>query len=108
MLRSASFDTLLSACTHIEQIKDLCDRALYDRYPSTYLTTGVDQSGVDIKSQAINHWTGSRTVETNLSEEFVIVNYVTKVDKAHKASATPWLLVQPLGANSDTPGGIFA
>ncbi len=108
MLRSTTFDSLLSACTHVEQIKDLCDRALYDRYPSIYLTTGVDQSGVDIKSQVINHWTGSRTVETNLSEEFVIVNYVTKVDKSHKASPTPWLLVNNLGSDTDAPGGIFA
>ena len=35
MLRSTNFDTLLSNCTHVEQILDLCSRALVDRYPST-------------------------------------------------------------------------
>ncbi|MDJ0509263.1 MAG: hypothetical protein QNJ64_08430 [Crocosphaera sp.] len=108
MIRSANFNTLVDGCDHIEQLFDLCARALYDRYPSSYVTTGVASTGADIKSRNINHWTGSLTIENNIAEEFSVINYTTKVDKGHKASQTPWLLVKNLGSDTDTPGGIFA
>ena len=55
MLRSTKFDTLLGNCTHVEQVLDLSSRALYDRYPSQFITTGIDGEGVDIRTPAINH-----------------------------------------------------
>ncbi|MDJ0730762.1 MAG: hypothetical protein QNJ33_12290 [Crocosphaera sp.] len=108
MLRSATFDTMLSNCTHVEQILDLCGRALYDRYPSVFFTTGLADSGAAIRSRKINHWTGNNIIDENLFEEQVVVTFATQVDKAHKASVTPWLYVQVLGGDNDTPNGIFA
>ncbi|WP_107668988.1 hypothetical protein [Cyanothece sp. BG0011] len=109
MLRSATFDTLLSNCTHVEQIIDLCTHALYNRYyPSAFITTGIEADGSDIRSLSINHWTGNQVIKENTIEEQLICTLVTKVNKEYKYSANPWLTVQPIGASDDTPNGIFA
>jgi hypothetical protein len=108
MLRSTKFDTLLGNCTHVEQVLDLSSRALYDRYPSQFITTGIDGEGVDIRTPAINHWSGNQLVAENTVEEQTITTFVTPIDKSHKAALTPWLLVSNVGSDTDTPNGIFA
>ncbi len=108
MLRSTGFDTLLGNCTHVEQILDLCARALYDRYyPSAFITTGIADDGTDIRSRQIHHWAGNQITAENTMEEQVIVTFVATVNKSHKNSATPWLEVGFVGDPADTPNGVF-
>ncbi len=109
MLRSATLDTLISNCTHVEQILDLCARALYDRYyPSAFITTGLSSADEAIRSLRINHWTGNQVIGENLIEEQTVTTFVTTIDKAYKNSLTPWLEVGFVGTESDTPNGVFA
>ena len=86
MLRSTTFDTFLGNCNHVEQILDLCSRALYDRYPSEFITTGIDAEGQDIRTPSVNHWSGNQLVGENTVQEQTITTFVTPIDKSHKAA----------------------
>ena len=109
MQRSTNLDNYIAGCTSVEQILDLCARALYGRYFSTsFLITGIETDGTPIQSAQIDHWTGNQLVADNRAEEQTITTFTTKVNLDHKQSVTPWLDVQPLGDPSDTPSGIFA
>ncbi len=109
MLRSTTFDTLIGNCTHVEQILDLCARALYDRYyPSSFITTGLGENDEAIRSLKINHCTGNQVIGENLIEEQTVTTFVTQIDKAYKTSVTPWLEVGLLGTDTDTPNASFA
>ncbi len=108
MLRSTTFDNYLAACESVEQILDLCARALYNRYHvSAFITTGVGGDGAAIRSQRINHWAGNRVTQENQSEEQTITSFVSEIGIDHKQSATPWLKVSPVGQAGDTPNGVF-
>ena len=109
MLRSATFNSYADNCLHIEQLLDLCLRALYNgNYPSAFLTTGVASDGSALKSLQVNHWAGSRVIDDNLIEEQTVGTFVAKINTAHKNSVTPWLEIQPIGDPGKTPNGIFA
>ncbi len=109
MLRTTGFDTLLGNCQHLEQIVDLCMRALYNSaYPGGFITTGIADDGSDIRSRMVQHWAGNQIVNENTMEEQLITTLVVTVDKEHKNSATPWLLVGLTGGATDTPTGPFA
>jgi hypothetical protein len=105
---STTMKNAVASMTSVESVVDYCTRALYNRYPSTFITTGIDAEDAPIRSQVVEHWAGSRIIGNNIAQEQIYVSFLTTVDVGHKQSATPWTLVAPLGAASDTPNGIYA
>ena len=109
MLRSANFDTLLSNCTHIEQIVALACHALSNRYGGDkYLVSGLNQDGGQILSPNIELWSGSQQIGEQQSEQQLVITFASKISIGHHTSTTPWLSVIPIGDVADTPNGDFA
>lgn len=108
MIFSSTMKTAVANMTSVEAVVDYCARALYNRYPTTFITTGIDDEDAPVRSQSIEHWAGARIIGNNIAQEQIYISFLTTVDVSHKQSATPWTLVAPLGAASDTPNGIYA